>query len=88
MGLSARATRPVHAVTVTLTATLLVLWVALHLPPPWMLLALIPTALPAVRVTSPLAGRVLDILETLAFTTCVPLLITTTGVFEAVRGIG
>lgn len=88
VGLSARATRPVHAVTVTLTATLLVLWVALHLPPPWMLLALIPTALPAVRVTSPLAGRVLDILETLAFTTCVPLLITTTGVFEAVRGIG
>lgn len=88
VGLSARATRPVHAVTVTLTATLLVLWVALHLPSPWMLVALAPTALPAVRVTSPLAGRVLDILETLAFTTCVPLLITTTGIFDVVRGIG
>lgn len=88
VGLSARATRPVHAVTVTLTATMLLLWVALHLPSPWMLLALTPTALPAVRVTSPLAGRVLDILETLAFTACVPLLITTTGVFDVVRGIG
>ena len=87
-GLSARATRPVHAVAVTLTSTALVLWVALHLPLPWMLLALAPVALPAVRVTSPLAGRVLDILETLAFTACVPLLIATTGIFGVVRGIG
>ncbi|MEJ6549322.1 hypothetical protein PQI66_07190 [Corynebacterium sp. USCH3] len=88
VGLSARGTRPVHAVAVTLTATLLLLWVALHLPTPWTLLALVPVALPAVRVTSPLAGRVLDILETLAFTACVPLLISTTGVFDVVRGIG
>ncbi|MGP9759244.1 EsaB/YukD family protein [Corynebacterium sp. AOP12-C2-36] len=87
-GLSARATRPVHAVTVTVTAVLLLLWVVLQLPAPWSLLALAPVALPAVRITSPLAGRVLDVLETVAFTVSVPLLISTTGVFEVLRGIG
>ncbi|MCJ7857898.1 hypothetical protein [Corynebacterium kalidii] len=88
LGLSARATRPVHAVAVTVTSTALLLWTTLQLPPPWMLLALAPVALPAVRVTSPLAGRVLDVLETLAFTACVPLLIATTGLFGVIRGIG
>jgi hypothetical protein len=88
IGLSARATRPVHAVAVTVTSTALLLWVAMQLPVPWMLLALAPVALPAVRVTSPLAGRVLDVLETLAFTACVPLLIATTGLFGVIRGIG
>ncbi|MDN6259262.1 MAG: hypothetical protein L0J31_05785 [Corynebacterium sp.] len=87
-GLSARATRPVHTVTVTVTAVLLLLWVVLQLPAPWSLLALAPVALPAVRITSPLAGRVLDVLETVAFTVSVPLLISTTGVFEVLRGIG
>lgn len=87
-GLSARACRPVHAVTVTVTATLLLLWVTLHLPFPWTLLALLPVALPAVRISSPLAGRVLDVVETVAFTAAVPLLIATTGVFDLVRGIG
>ncbi|MGP9722418.1 EsaB/YukD family protein [Corynebacterium sp. AOP40-9SA-29] len=87
-GLSARATRPVHAVAVTVTAVLLLLWVVLQLPAPWSLLALAPVALPAVRITSPLAGRVLDVLETVAFTVAVPLLISTTGVFEVRRGIG
>lgn len=88
LGLSARATRPVHAVAVTVTSTALLLWTTLQVPPPWMLLALAPVALPAVRVTSPLAGRVLDVLETLAFTACVPLLIATTGLFGVIRGIG
>ena len=87
-GLSARACRPVHSVVVTVTATLLLTWVALHLPGAWSLLALAPAALPAVRVTSPLAGRVLDITETIAFAVAIPLLIATTGIFDLVRGIG
>lgn len=87
-GLSARSTRPFHAVTVTVTATLLLLWITHHLALPWAVLALLPVALPAVRVTSPLAGRVLDILETVSFTAAVPLLIATTGVFGLVRGLG
>lgn len=87
-GLSARATRPVHAVAVTLTATLVALWVAHHLAMPWALLALAPVALPAVRVQSPMAGRMLDILETVAFTVSVPLLLATTGIFDVVRGAG
>ncbi|HIW91711.1 MAG TPA: hypothetical protein H9870_08635 [Candidatus Corynebacterium avicola] len=87
-GLSARACRPVHSVAVTVTATLMLTWVALHLPGAWSLLALLPAALPAIRVTSPLAGRVLDVTETIAFAVSIPLLIATTGVFELVRGIG
>jgi hypothetical protein len=87
-GLSARSSRPVHAVAVTVMATLVLIWVAVHLPGAWILLALLPAALPAVRITSPLAGRVLDVMETIAFAVAVPLLIATTGVFELVRGIG
>ncbi|MGO1948576.1 MAG: EsaB/YukD family protein [Mycobacteriaceae bacterium] len=87
-GLSARACRPVHAVSVTVMSTLLLIWVALHLPGAWVLLALLPAALPAVRITSPMAGRVLDVLETVSFAVAVPLLIATTGLFDLVRGIG
>ena len=69
---------------VTVTATLLLTWVALHLGPgrsgPG------PTAC---RPCGPsLAGRVLDITETIAFAVAIPLLIATTGIFDLVRGIG
>lgn len=87
-GLSARGCRPVHAVTVTVTATVVLCWTLLHCPGPWPVLALLPVALPAVRITSPVAGRGTDVLETVAFAVAVPLLIGTTGVFDLVRGIG
>lgn len=87
-GLSARGCRPVHAVAVTVTATAVFCWTLLHCPGAWPVLALLPVALPAVRITSPLVGRVTDALETVAFAVAVPLLVATTGVFELVRGIG
>ncbi|AGP31531.1 EsaB/YukD family protein [Corynebacterium terpenotabidum] len=87
-GLSARGVRPVHAVTVTVTAVTVAVWTLVHCPGYWPLAALLPVALPAVRITSPLAGRVIDILETVAFAVAVPALIATTGVFDLVRGIG
>ncbi|WP_291474070.1 hypothetical protein [Corynebacterium sp.] len=87
-GLSARGCRPAHAVTVTVTAVTVAVWTLVHCTSPWPAVALLPVILPAVKITSPLAGRVIDILETVAFAVAVPLLIATTGVFDLVRGIG
>jgi len=87
-GLSARGCRPVHAVAVTVTAVIVAVWTLVHCASPWPAVALLPVILPAVKVTSPLAGRVIDILETVAFAVAVPLFIATTGVFDLVRGIG
>ena len=87
-GLSARGCRPVHAVTVTATAVTVAVWTLVHCASPCPAVALLPVILPAVKVTSPLAGRVIDVLETVAFAVAVPLLIATTGVFDLVRGIG
>lgn len=87
-GLSARGCRPVHAVTVTVTAVTVAVWTLVHCASPWPAVALLPVILPAVKITSPLAGRVIDIVETVAFAVAVPLLIATTGIFDLVRGIG
>lgn len=87
-GLSARGCRPVHAVSVTLTATLVFSWTLMRCPGLWPVLAPLPVVLPLIRVRSPLVGRVTDVVETVAFAVAVPLLISTTGVFGLVRGLG
>lgn len=86
MGASARGTRPVHATAVASLAGFIGLWLAVHHPAGIALLAL--TALPAVKISSPMIGRVIYWVEMLAFAAAVPLAIHATGVFEAMRGIG
>ncbi|WP_066584148.1 hypothetical protein [Corynebacterium provencense] len=74
--------------SVTLTATLVFSWTLMHCPGLWPVLAPLPVVLPLIRVRSPLVGRVTDVVETVAFAVAVPLLISTTGVFGLVRGLG
>lgn len=85
-GVSSRGTRPIHATSVVTTSAIIVLWLAWHTPLGIMALALV--ALPAIRISTPMIGRVIDILEALAFTAAIPLALHTTGVFELIRGIG
>lgn len=87
-GLSARGVRPGHSVAVTVTSVSVAVWTLVHCAGAWPVLAVLPVLLPLVKVSSPLAGRLIDILETVAFTVAVPLLLATTGVFDLVRGIG
>ncbi|AHI03847.1 membrane protein [Corynebacterium falsenii DSM 44353] len=86
MGLSARSTRPVHAVAVASTSALILLWLALHVP--WGVAVLVLVGLPAVRISSPTVGRVVDWIEALAFCAAIPLALEQTSVFDAIRGIG
>jgi len=88
IGLSARGCRPFHAICVTTAATGVLVWSLEHGPGLVPLTAVLPMFLPAITLRSPLAGRVVDIAETIAFAATVPLLIATTGIFELIRGIG
>lgn len=86
MGLSSRSTRPVHAVAVAALSALIALWLALHVP--WGVAVLGLVALPAIRITSPTVGRIVDWIEAIAFCLAIPLALEQTGLFEAIRGIG
>ncbi|MBC2682208.1 EsaB/YukD family protein [Corynebacterium anserum] len=85
-GASARGTRPIHASAMLITSALLILWISLHVP--WGIAGLALVGLPAVRITSPMLGRLIDLLEALAFTVAIPLALYTTGIFTIIRGIG
>lgn len=86
IGLSSRGTRPVHAVAAVTLAAGAVLWLAASSP--LAVVGLVVLALPAVKVSSPLLGRVLDAVEAVAFCAAVPLALYTTGIFEFIRGLG
>ena len=68
------------------TSALILLWLALHVP--WGVAVLVLVGLPAVRISSPTVGRVVDWIEALAFCAAIPLALEQTGVFDAIRGIG
>lgn len=85
-GASARGTRPAHAVAVLTTSALLVVWLALHVP--WGIAGLVLVGIPAIRINSPMMGRVVDVCEALAFTAAIPLALHTTEIFSIIRGIG
>lgn len=85
-GVSARGTRPIHATAVVSMSAAILVWLAWHTPLAIIALALV--ALPAIRVQSPMVGRLIDVVEALAFTAAIPLALHTTGIFELIRGIG
>ncbi|RAV32509.1 EsaB/YukD family protein [Corynebacterium heidelbergense] len=85
-GVSSRDCRPVHATAVTVMAAVVALWLAWHVS--WGVLVLSLLAVPLIKPTSPLFGRAVDAVENVAFAACVPLALHTTGLFEAIRGIG
>ncbi|KAB1504263.1 hypothetical protein F7230_04070 [Corynebacterium sp. 320] len=86
LGVTARGARPIHAVAVSTMAALVGLWLALHSPAGVVLLGLV--ALPALRISSPMLGRIIDWVEMLTFALAVPLALHATGVFGLIRGIG
>ena len=86
LGVSARGTRPVHATALACMTGFIGLWLAVQLPVGIIVLAL--AAVPAVRISSPVVGRIIDWVEMLAFAAAVPLAVHATGVFESIRGIG
>lgn len=86
IGISSRGTRPVHATAVTALSACTALWLAWLVP--WGFLVLLLVAIPAWKVNSPMIGRVIDWVETLAFAAMVPLALHTTGVFNAIRQMG
>lgn len=86
VGLSSRGARPVHATAVVVMSALIGLWLAIHVPLGVVFLAVI--AVPAVTVRSPMAGRIIDGLESLSFAAAIPLALHATGLFELIRGIG
>ena len=86
LGVSARSTRPVHSVALAVLSAATLLWLALHTH--WGAVCLVLVALPAVRVNSPMLGRIIDMVEAFAFCVAIPLALQTTGLFAAIRGIG
>ena len=86
MGVSSRGTRPVHAVAVTALSAATALWLALLVPWGFLVFALV--GIPAWQVKSPMVGRIIDWVETLAFAVMVPLALHTTGLFNAIRQLG
>ncbi len=86
VGLTARSTRPIHATALCAMAGFVVLWIAFAAP--WGPACLVLLMLPALRIKSPLVGRVLDVLEMLAICAITPLCLQLVGVFAAIRGIG
>ena len=86
IGISSRGTRPVHATAVTALSACTALWLAWLVP--WGFLVLLLVAIPAWKVNSPMLGRVVDWVETLAFAAMVPLALHTTGLFNAIRQMG
>ena len=86
VGVSSRGTRPVHAVAVTALSAATALWLALLVPWGFLVFALV--GIPAWQVKSPMVGRIIDWVETLAFAVMVPLALHTTGLFNAIRQLG
>lgn len=86
LGVSARSTRPVHSVALAVLSATTILWLGLH--EPWGPLCLVLVGLPALRVQSPMLGRAIDMVEAIAFCLAIPLALHTTGLFDAIRGIG
>lgn len=86
IGLSGRGTRPIHAIASVTLAAGAVLWLASSSP--LAVVGLVVLGLPAIRINSPLVGRVLDALEAVAFCAAIPLALHTTGIFEVIRGLG
>lgn len=86
IGVSSRGTRPVHATAVTTLAALTALWLALLVP--WGVLVFALIGIPAWKVNSPMVGRIIDWVETLAFAVMVPLALHTTGLFNTIRHLG
>lgn len=86
LGVSARSTRPVHSVALAVLSAATLLWLALHTH--WGAVCLVLVALPAVRINSPMLGRIIDMVEAFAFCVAIPLALQTTGLFAAIRGIG
>lgn len=86
LGVSARGTRPVHATALACLTGFVGLWLAVQLPVGIALLAL--AGVPALRISSPMLGRIIDWVEILAFAAAVPLAVHATGIFESIRGIG
>lgn len=85
-GLSARGTRPMHAIAVTcgsIAIAVIALWGT-----PWVAIIAIACGLPAIAITSPALARIIDVLEAIAFCTAIPLLLATTGLFAWMRGLG
>lgn len=85
-GLSARGARPIHAVAVVTMAALILLWVAIHVN--FGAVILLVLLAPAITVRSPMAGRLIDVLESASFALAIPLALHSTGLFEWIRGIG
>ncbi|WP_295642358.1 EsaB/YukD family protein [uncultured Corynebacterium sp.] len=86
IGVSSRGTRPIHAIAVTSLSAATALWLALLVPWGFLVFALV--AVPAWQVKSPMIGRIIDWVETLAFAVMVPLALHTTGLFAAIRQLG
>lgn len=86
LGVSARGTRPVHATALACMTAFIGFWLALQLPYGIALLAV--AGIPALRITSPIVGRIIDWVEMLAFAAAVPLAVYATGIFSVIRGIG
>ena len=51
-------------------------------------MCLVLVGLPALRVQSPMLGRAIDMVEAISFCLAIPLALHTTGLFDAIRGIG
>lgn len=86
IGLSSRGARPVHATAVVVLSAVILVWLAIHVSFGALVFALL--VLPAIHVRSPLAGRIIDGLESLSFACAIPLALHSTGIFELIRGIG